>query len=305
MPPVQTRISGHGKVNPYASAVYGEGEVILRLGNGGAGATGLLEALAYGYLATLRVPASISWVANHSRNTQLALLQGHIDIALTYERDQEALAESEGWSVTKGCLFHDHFVIAGPRSDPASIRGAGSPAEALGRIARTRSLFHSRQDGSATMYKEAKLWNQNGLTPWSDASDADWFKQSAVPPAEAVRKADAVGAYLVTDRSTLLRQTGLQAISQTTVFFEPSNGDDELMNSCYGLCSPNTAGDQTSRPNDFIDYLLSETGQSIVNSYGLRDCELPLFASIKEGFARTRLTGGYPRAGRWVMEASP
>lgn len=63
------------------------------------GHTGLLEALATAYLAARRDTASISWIHNHSRNTQLALLSGDIDIALTYERDQEDLAQSEGWWV--------------------------------------------------------------------------------------------------------------------------------------------------------------------------------------------------------------
>lgn len=67
--------------------------------NVGAGHTGLLEALCSAYLVGRSGTASIAWVHNHSRNNQLALLHGHVDIALTYERDQERLAQAEGWLV--------------------------------------------------------------------------------------------------------------------------------------------------------------------------------------------------------------
>jgi tungstate transport system substrate-binding protein len=243
-------------------------------------------------------------VANHSRNTQLALLHGHIDIALTYERDQEALAESEGWSVTKGCLFHDHFVVAGPISDPAGVAGTKSPAEALTKIAESRIPFHSRQDGSATMWKEAKLWAETELTPWENEGDSDWFKKLCVPPADALKTANSVGAYLITDRSTLLRQTWLGTISQTTVFHEPLSEDDVLMNSCYAVCTPTAARDEASKVNHFVDYALSERGQDIVRSYGTQDCGLPLFAPVSEGLAHTLLRGGLPKGGLWVTKSS-
>lgn len=260
--------------------------------------------MANDYLEALGNPGSITWVANHSRNTQLALLKGYIDIALTYERDQEALSESEGWSTTKACLFHDHFVIAGPKADPAGVRNTKSPTEALDRIAKTRSLYHSRQDGSATMWKETKLWNEIGLGPWLDTADETWFKRSDVPPAEALQNADAMGAYLITDRSTLLRQTGLQSIAQTTVFFEPMSEEDVLMNSCYALCRSDAAQDEADRVNAFIGYALSKRGQSVIARHGLVDSGLPLFGTIAEGFVRTRLTRGYPSGGQWVARSS-
>lgn len=249
-------------------------------------------------------PGSIEWVANHSRNTQIALFYDYIDIALTYERDQEALAESEGWSVSRSCLFHDHFVVAGPYSDPAGIRATKSPAEALERIAETRSPYHSRQDGSATMWKEAELWTQVGVSPWTKENDADWFEKSDIPPAKALQQADAAGAYLITDRSTILRQTGLGTISHTTVFFEPVSEEDVLMNSCYALCSPDAARDTSSQVNHFIQYALSKQGQCIIASHGLQDSGLPLFATVEEKFARARLNGGYPEAGKWVAQSS-
>ncbi|KAJ0115508.1 hypothetical protein J7T55_012788 [Diaporthe amygdali] len=300
-PSRQSAIISHGELVKDPTEVYGRGPVLIRIGNGGAGATGLIGALANDYLSTLPEERSIVWICNHSRNSQLALLHGYVDIALTYERDQEELAKAEGWSVTKGCAFHDHFCIAGPLEDPANVRNAISLSDGLQRVAKSRSLFHSRADTSATMWKERGLWSTCNLLPWEyggGISDRQWYQTSLLSPSEALKKADAAGAYLLTDRSTLLRQVSTGTISNTTVFFEPTSENDFLMNSCYAVCSP-TASRETL---DFLEYLLTDRAQDLIKSYGKDQCGLPLFAMAADGFARTSLKGGRPVKGHWVFE---
>lgn len=272
------------------------------------GATGLIRALAEDYLTTLPAapPRSIEWVCNNSRNTQLALLHGHIHIALTYERDQEALAAAEGWSHTAACVMHDHFCLAGPAADPARVRNAAAAAslpDALVRIASARALFHSRADASATMWKERALWRAVARQPWGEGEDGgalSWYKTSVLSPAEALRRADDEGAYLLTDRSTLLRQVSLGRVARTTVFFEPDAEDHVLMNSCYALCSPSPSPETKA----FLEYLLGERAQGLIEAYGREEAGLPLFAKAADGFARTVLTGGRSVGGKWEIESS-
>lgn len=265
------------------------------------GLTGLVGALSNDYLTTISQPHAIEWVCNHSLNTQIALYRGHIDLALTYERDREKQAVSEGWSRSAGCIFHDHFCLAGPVSDPAGVRSARTLTDALERIASSRALFHSRADGSATMVKERSLWAQCHLTPWSNSSADGWYKTSLHTPPEALKQADASGAYLLTDRSTLLQQTILETIHSTTVFFEPRNSDSPLMNSCYALYPSVQTSLADKSTASFIQYLLSERGQNIIGSFGVEQSGLPLFAPVSEGFAKTSLVKGRPRRGKWVQ----
>ena len=269
------------------------------LSNGGAGALGLVRALAEDYLSTLPTPFSITWTCNHSRNTQLALLRDYIDIALTYERDQEQLAAQEGWSVTTGCVFHDHFVLAGPISDPAGVRHARNLEEGMQRINNEKSLFHARSDASATMWKERALWEFAGLRPWEDEGAAIWYRTFLHNPADALKGADDAGAYLLTDRSTLLRQTGLQTITKTTVFFEPQKDNDLLMNSCYALHGKSMSPDKAHAIESFLNYARSQRGQDIISNFGQTQVGAPLFATLDERYARTSLQGGCPRDGRW------
>lgn len=271
------------------------------------GATGLIEALAEEYLSTLPDKRSITWVCNHSRNTQLALLHGYIDVALTYERDQEDLAASEGWSRTVACVMHDHFCFAGPLDDPADVRNAPSLLDGLLRIAKHGALFHSRADSSATMWKERGLWNTCDYRPWEHLDDDDddnkvasvasWYQTSTLSPSEALKRADAAGAYLLTDRSTLLRQVSLGHLSRTTVFFEPTAEDDVLMNSCFALCSP-TASKETT---DFLEYLLGDRAQRLIESYGIDQVTLPLFAKAADGFSKMMLKDGRPAGTKWIV----
>ncbi|GME48550.1 hypothetical protein GTA08_BOTSDO02851 [Neofusicoccum parvum] len=300
MPP-KTALVAHGEIETKPTETYGTGPVLLRIGNGGAGATGLLRALSTTYLSTLPTPHSITWTRNHSRNTQLALHAAHIDLALTYEPGPAALAAAEGWSHTFGPVFHDHFVLAGPATDPAGIRSAPTPSAALARIADARALFHSRADGSATTARERALWAEAGRAPWEGAADADWYAQSERGPAEALRAAGAAGAYVLTDRSTLLRQVWTGGVGGGVgVFCEPEGAEDGLMNSCYALYAPG-AGEEVRA---FVEWVRGEGGQGVVRRYGVEEVGEALFAAVEEGWARRGLKGGRAVGGRWVVDGA-
>lgn len=320
-----TAIESYGEVKVTPDEVYGRGQTILRVGNGGAGATGLVGALAADYLAGLATsrktcaPGSIEWVCNHSRNTQLALLRGAIDLALTYEREPERLAEQEGWSVDVGCVFHDHFCLAGPADDPAGVKSASDMYDGLrkiraGAVAASRGSgpsvsFHSRSDASATMHKEHLLWSsalsststtdgQPTPVPWEDPTSEGWYTQTLFSPAQAVTQADREGAYLITDRSTLLKQVILGHVTNTTVFFEAASEDSVLMNSCHAL---RPSQDKSEVASEFIEYVLSERGQNVIARFGEQETGgYPLFAPVEDGFCQKFLAGGKPRDGKWV-----
>ena len=268
------------------------------LSNGGAGATGLIAALANDYLSSLSNPASTTWVCNHSRNTPLALLAGHIDLALTYERDQEAISINEGWAISRGCIFHDHFCLAGPLDDPAGIASCSTIFEAFQKMAETRSRFLSRSDYSATMIKEHSIWKKAGLRPWEwevekGMDERDWwYLQKEISPAEAVWEGHGRQAYVLTDRSTLLRQMGGRFggfEKWMKVYFEPEDERSLLMNSCHALFDSRASEEVKAETDRFVEYLLSERGQMLISEYGREGAGLPLFAAVREGYAKESL----------------
>ncbi|KAJ6019975.1 hypothetical protein N7499_003322 [Penicillium canescens] len=297
-----TIIQQHGDIDSTPSQVFGKGNLILRIGNGGAGGVGLVEALAKDYLLLQKNQGRIEWICNHSRNTQLALLSGYVDIALTYEREQEEIAVSEGWAKNGGCIFHDQFCLVGPEHDPANVKDAMSIEEAFDRIAKTRSIFHSRDDGSATMCKEHDIWRRCHRTPWNDApGSSSWYIKAKHNPADAISFASAAGAYTLNDRSTLLDQASRGRVRGSTVFFEPTDPFHPLMNSCYVLYTPQSSACGNEHVSMFINYLKSERGQDLIAGYGVDKAEVPFFAPVKDKIAKSSLVHRTLRDGRWML----
>ncbi|KAJ5785106.1 uncharacterized protein N7503_010318 [Penicillium pulvis] len=274
---MNTVIQQHGDISSVPLEIFGEGEVILKIGD---------------YLSMRGNPGSIEWICNHSRNTQLALLKGYVDIALTYEREQEEIAISEGWAENAGCIFHDHFTLVGPEHDPASVSEVKSIEEAFDRIASSQCLFYNRNDGSATMYKEREIWSRCHRHPWeANSNSSKWYIKTTYNPADAVSFATATGAYLLIDRSTLLKQVSRRTVANWAVFFEPTDPFHLLMNSCYALHTPLGSSSSNEEITKFIEYLKSDRGRKVIASYGVDKLGTPFFASVEQGFATTPLVG--------------
>ncbi len=74
-----------------------------------------------------------------------------------------------GWSA-RDVMYND-FVIVGPPSDPAGIKGLADASEAFTKISSIESLFFSRGDNSGTNAKELKIWKAAGIEP-----AGDWYQ---------------------------------------------------------------------------------------------------------------------------------
>lgn len=117
--------------------IYGGSKknIQIRIGNGGAGSTGILRALAEDYLKSTSKNYSIAWYQDISINTLFQLKSGVIDIALVYEKSQGDTAQKEGWATNYTPIFNDHFLIVGPKKNPAQLTESDSPQQAFAKIA--------------------------------------------------------------------------------------------------------------------------------------------------------------------------
>ena len=158
-------------INTSTTETYGRPSAPLafRLGNGGAGYTGLLGALCRAFIHAHNDKFRIEWVTNHSRHTQIALLGGIVQVGLTYEPDWEDLSIAEGWAKRVTRVFNDRFALVGPISNPAGVIVDSDIKFALRAIAHHgyrngKVSVHTRGDGSATYYKELQLWGAEVAT---------------------------------------------------------------------------------------------------------------------------------------------
>src|SRR5437588_516969 len=69
---------------------------------------------------------------------------GDVDVTFTHSRPDEERLVERGIGKRRLDVMHNDFVIAGPSSDPARIRGMRDAAAALGRLRATGARFGAR-----------------------------------------------------------------------------------------------------------------------------------------------------------------
>jgi len=72
--------------------------------------------------------------------------------------------------------MYNDFVVVGPQSDPAGLKGINSLTEALVKIASTEAIFASRGDNSGTHKKELQLWKAASIN--TQAASGTWYRET-------------------------------------------------------------------------------------------------------------------------------
>ena len=185
------------------------------------------------------------------------------DVLLVHAKADEENFVAEGYGVSRHDLMYNDFIFVGPPVDSASIAGGHSAVDALTRIASTRSKFASRGDNSGTHKKEMALWQQTGKSPAQQSSR--WYLETGSGMGATLNTAVGIGAYTMTDRATWISFNNKQDY-QIQV-----EGDNNLFNQ-YGIIMVNPARCSQVRreaAQKFVDWMLSEKGQSAIAAYQL------------------------------------
>ncbi len=190
-------------------------------------------------------------------------MNGDGDVLLVHAKPAEEKFVKEGYGVKRYDLMYNDFIIVGPPSDPAGIKGMTSATDALKKIAETESLFASRGDNSGTNKKEIALWKETGVDP--SAASGTWYRETGSGMGATLNAAVGMSAYTMTDRGTWI---SFKNKGDYEVVVE---GDAELFNQ-YGiiLVNPEKFPNVDAEPGrKFIDWMLSDKGQSAIASYKL------------------------------------
>jgi tungstate transport system substrate-binding protein len=187
--------------------------------------------------------------------------RGDADVVFVHARAAEERFVAEGFGVRRQPVMYNDFVIAGPRQDPAGIRGSRDTLQALRAIQTHTAPFVSRGDRSGTHQAELALWRQAGI----DIAQArgPWYREIGQGMGAALNTASAMGAYVLTDRGTWL---AFRNRGDLEILVE---GDRRLFNQ-YGIILVNPARHAHVKQADgqaFIDWVLSPTGQRAIADY--------------------------------------
>ena len=195
--------------------------------------------------------------------------RGDADVVFVHDRAAEDKFLAEGAGINRKDVMYNDFVLVGPGSDPAKIKGIKDAVAALKKVADTKSVFVSRGDKSGTHAAELRLWKLADL----DAAQfsADWYRSIGSGMGPTLNTAAAMNAYTFSDRGTWLSFKNPQEL---VVLLE---GDKRLFNP-YGVMLVNPAKHphvKKEMGTVFIDWLVSASGQEAIGAYQING--KPLF----------------------------
>jgi tungstate transport system substrate-binding protein len=128
--------------------------------------------------------------------------QGNADVLLVHAPSSEKTYMDGGFGKDRLLVMHNDFIIVGPASDPAEIKGTASAVDAFKKIATASAMFISRGDQSGTNTKELSLWKSAGLDP--AGQKLAWYVESGQGMGATLTIASEKSAYTLTDRATYL-----------------------------------------------------------------------------------------------------
>jgi tungstate transport system substrate-binding protein len=160
--------------------------------------------------------------------------------------------------------MYNDFVLVGPKSDPAGVKGGGADIlSALSSIEAAEAVFASRGDDSGTHKAEMGHWADAGLDPTS--ASGEWYRETGSGMGATLNIASGMGAYALTDRATWL-SFGNRGDLEILV-----EGDPRLFNQ-YGVILVNPERHPKTRANAgqrFIDWLTGPDGQAAIADFRL------------------------------------
>lgn len=125
--------------------------------------------------------------------------EGNADVLLVHAPASEVKFMDGGNGKDRFLVMHNDFIIVGPASDPAKIKGLGLE-DAFAAIYNAGATFISRGDDSGTHKKELEFWKKASLEPKGQA----WYLETGQGMGTSLTVASEKEAYILTDRATYL-----------------------------------------------------------------------------------------------------
>jgi tungstate transport system substrate-binding protein len=195
--------------------------------------------------------------------------KGEADVLLVHSPAAEKKFIAEGYGINRRLVMHNDYIIVGPKSDPANIKGTKSAVDTFKKIAAANAIFMSRGDNSGTHSKERDIWK----TAEIKAEGQKWYQQTGLGMGQTLSVAAEKKAYTLADRGTYLalrKNLGLDILAE---------GDGILLN-IYHVIEVNPAKwpkVNTAGAKAFADFMVSKQTQEIIKTFGVDKFGSPLF----------------------------
>jgi tungstate transport system substrate-binding protein len=194
--------------------------------------------------------------------------RGDADVVFVHAKAQEERFVADGFGVKRFAVMYNDFILIGPKSDPAGVKGKDIET-ALKAIKAKAAPFVSRGDKSGTHSAELALWKAAGI----DVAGADkgpWYREIGQGMGAALNTASSMNGYVLADRGTWL---SFKNRGELDIVVE---GDRRLFNQ-YGVMLVNPATHPHVKKElgqQFVDWLVSAEGQKAIADYKINANQL-------------------------------
>ena len=199
--------------------------------------------------------------------------RGDADVVFVHARSLEEKFVAEGFGVKRYPVMYNDFILIGPNSDPAGIKGSRDIVAALKTIKAKIAPFISRGDKSGTHAAELALWRLAAIDIAKEKSDkilGPWYREIGQGMGAALNTASASNGYVLADRGTWL---SFKNRGELEIAVE---GDQRLFNQ-YGVILVNPAKHPNVKQElgqAFIDWIISPEGQKAIADYKINGQQL-------------------------------
>jgi tungstate transport system substrate-binding protein len=197
--------------------------------------------------------------------------RGDADVLFAHDQVAEEKLVAEGFALKREAVMYNDFVLIGPATDPAGVKG-NDILQGLKKLQASSASFISRGDKSGTHAAELRYWKLAGV----DTPAFSGYKACGCGMGPALNMAASVDAYVLADRGTWL---AFKNRANMAILVE---GDTRLFNQ-YGVLVANPAKHPKTKvveAQKFADWVTSAAGQAVITSYKINGQQL-FFANAK------------------------
>lgn len=199
--------------------------------------------------------------------------RGDVDAVTIHAKAREQEFVAQGYGVERVPFAYNYFLIVGPGSDPAGIKGM-TPEEAFRKLAETGTWsFVSRGDDSGTHSQEKAIWRSAGYDYERIRMAGEWYIEAGRGMGPTLLMASEKEAYTLTDMGTLLAYKG-------KIELVPIVDRGSILLNVYSVIAvspeknPNVNYEMAK---SLVSFLTSPEIQDLIGNYGTKEYGTSLF----------------------------
>ena len=180
------------------------------------------------------------------------------DVLLVHSPSAETSFVASGYGTDRRPVMYNDFLLVGPKTDPAKVKGLTSAVEAFKKIAASKSTFVSRGDNSGTYTKEVSVWTAASVDP----TRTPWYVSTGQGMGAVLGIANEKLGYTLVDRATWL--TNADKNPELVIVVE---GDTKLFNPYHVILIPGARNIEGGKA--FADWITGAAGQKVIGEFGV------------------------------------